>query len=95
VDRLELESDSVVAISAGKCTAPNKSRLWSNYNDIAEAKCLIPACYMSFTRRKLNVLAHNLAQYANRSGVCNRWLDPVPIFIAELAKQDLVNYAVD
>jgi ABC-type transporter Mla subunit MlaD len=41
------------------------------------------------------VLAHNLAQYANRSGVCNRWLDSVPVFIAELAKQDLVNSAVD
>ena len=41
------------------------------------------------------MLAHNLAQLAKCSGVCNRWFVPVPAFIVKLAKQDFVNSLVE
>jgi hypothetical protein len=41
------------------------------------------------------MLAHKLAQIGRVSGVSNRWTDPVPAFIAELARQDLVNPIIE
>jgi hypothetical protein len=51
VQSLVLESDSQVAVGAATNKTLNKSRQWSTFKDIEEAKCGISVCLMSFTRR--------------------------------------------
>jgi hypothetical protein len=84
-----------VAVEATKNKTLNKSRQWSTFKDIEEAKCGIPVCLLSFTSRKLNGLAHGLAHLASRSGICNHWVGVVPDFIAELAMQEVVNTVME
>ncbi|KAM0825040.1 hypothetical protein ACQ4PT_069820 [Festuca glaucescens] len=90
-----LESDSALAVAASNDTTRNHSQHWSVYKDIGLAKSLISSCSISYTRRKLNTLAHDLAKRASVSGDYGRWLDPVPEDIAILAKRDLVNIVYD
>jgi hypothetical protein len=92
VESLVLESDCQVVVEAARNKTPNKSRQWSIFNDIEEAKCGIPVCLLSFTKRNLNGLAHGLAHLASRSGIYNQWVGVVPDFIAELA---IVNTVIE
>jgi ribonuclease HI len=86
-----LESDSACAVAAANVRTKNYSQNWSIYKDIRLAKSVLTNCSISFTRRKFNTVAHVLAKQASTTGVCSRWIDPVPSELAELAKQDLVN----
>jgi ribonuclease HI len=86
-----LESDSALAVDASNATTRNHSQFWSVYKETGLAKSVFSSCSISYTRRKLNSLAHELAKRASVSGVCSRWFDPVPEDIASLAKRDLVN----
>jgi hypothetical protein len=86
-----LESDSALAVDASNATTRNHCQFWSVYKEIGLAKSVFSSCSISYTRRKLNSLAHELAKRASVSGVCSRWFDPVPEDIASLAKRDLVN----
>jgi hypothetical protein len=52
---------------------------------------MLPVRFVSRVRRKFNIVAHNLTQQASSLVYYNRWFDPVPGYVVELALQDNVN----
>ncbi|CAM0949674.1 unnamed protein product [Alopecurus aequalis] len=90
-----LVSDCAIAVANVNNPGSNSSELWGLYEEIKRALALLPMCCVSFTRRKLNKAAHELARLASRSSVSNLWLHPCPTFVVNVANQDFVNCAYD
>jgi ribonuclease HI len=91
LQQVTLHSDCVAAVRASSGPFPNRSRIWSVYENISDVISRIHGCSVQHTSRKPNSVAHELAQLAIRSGDSNLWLAPVPSSIAELALDDAVN----
>jgi ribonuclease HI len=91
LQQVTLHSDCVAAVRASNGPFPNRSKIWSVSENIADAISRIPDCSVQHTSTKLNSMAHKLAQLAIRSGDCNLWMALVPSSIAELALCDAVN----
>jgi ribonuclease HI len=91
INQPTLMSDCAAAVSAVRSPGTNLSKNWCVYKEIVDASTQLPGCAVRYVRRKLNSIAHSLAQFAIQSGTCELWLAPVPAFISELALSDVVN----